>query len=173
VGRLVAAEVSRVAPFGAFVRVLEPQAGEWLVSAVEGLVHRSECALAADAHLRQVLPRGLRLCLRVLAVDVERERLSLSRVDASGRILDWLQVEEIPERLEQERLALRQREQRQRAAAELAAENTAVIDGSVAFQRADPWKLRLCAALQSANGGTDAAPGPAQQPPAPRAVGGR
>lgn len=148
-GSLVAAQVERCAPFGAFVRVLEPQGDEWLAGPIEGLVHRSECALPEGLHPRQALARNTRLCLRVLSVDPERERLSLSRTDPAGRLLDWRQAEQIAERLE------RSREAQRRAAEErlvrpptAPAPEAALIDGSAAFQRADPRRTSLFAALE-------------------------
>jgi hypothetical protein len=93
-------------------------------------------------------------------------------LDPAGRLLDWQQVDEIADRLEAEREAQKQRERRQQAQAELARDlannNTAVIDGSAAFQRADPWKLRLCAALQPPTPGPATRQAPVRQAePAP------
>jgi small subunit ribosomal protein S1 len=148
-GSLVAAEVERAVPFGAFVRLLEPKDTEWLPGSIEGLVHRSECALPEGVHPRQALARGARLCLRVLSVDPERERLSLSRTDPAGRLLDWRQVEQIAERLEQAREAQRRAEAGRPAGGQAPpAPEAALIDGSAAFQRADPRRSSLFAALE-------------------------
>jgi small subunit ribosomal protein S1 len=73
---VVAGTVTRVLDYGAFVAV---------PSGVEGLLHRSECGLVDGRPLRTVLGRGQSLSVRILAVDPERERLSLSLLHADGR----------------------------------------------------------------------------------------
>ncbi|MEO0650396.1 MAG: S1 RNA-binding domain-containing protein [Planctomycetota bacterium] len=78
-GSLVRGEVIEVAPFGAFVRV---RAG------VIGLVHKSELGLGPGQPVGQRLRVGDEVVVRVLEIDVERERLSLSLTRTDGSLLD-------------------------------------------------------------------------------------
>jgi ribosomal protein S1 len=78
-GTLLRGEVVELAPFGAFVRV---RAG------VVGLVHVSELGLPDDGHVAQAARPGDEVVVRVLQLDVERERLSLSLCRADGSRLD-------------------------------------------------------------------------------------
>jgi len=69
VGSAVRGTVSRIAQFGAFVK-LEP--------GVEGLVHISEVATRRIRSVADVLREGEQVECRVLAIDPDEQRLSLS-----------------------------------------------------------------------------------------------
>jgi len=72
-GRVVAGTVARLADFGAFV-TLSP--------GIDGLVHISEIALRPVAHPREALQVGAPVQAKILSVDPERRRISLSIRDA-------------------------------------------------------------------------------------------
>jgi small subunit ribosomal protein S1 len=74
-GAMLDGVVTRVFDFGAFVSVKR---------GVEGLVPASEAGLRADQGVGAVLKAGQRVSARVIAFDVERERLSLSLLHTSG-----------------------------------------------------------------------------------------
>jgi small subunit ribosomal protein S1 len=74
-GEIVAGRVTRLAEFGAFVRV-EP--------GVEGLVHHSETGLGPGRSVREHLPLGREVRVRVLEVDVASERVALSLLHRGG-----------------------------------------------------------------------------------------
>ena len=63
----------RIRPFGAFIE-LEP--------GVDGLVHISQCALTRIAKVEDVLEVGQPVRVKVLAVDPEAKRISLSIKEA-------------------------------------------------------------------------------------------
>ena len=69
VGVILERPVVRIRPFGAFVE-LEP--------GVDGLVHISQCALTRVAKVEDVLQVGQMVRVKVLAVDPEAKRISLS-----------------------------------------------------------------------------------------------
>jgi small subunit ribosomal protein S1 len=69
VGQTVAATVVRVMPYGAFARVAE---------GVEGLVHVSELAAGPVADPSAVVRAGDTLPVKIVSIDTERRRLSLS-----------------------------------------------------------------------------------------------
>jgi small subunit ribosomal protein S1 len=73
-GDIVAGKVTKVVTFGAFVEILP---------GVEGLVHISELAQHHVENPREVVSQGDTVNVRILEVDAERRRLSLSlkRVD--------------------------------------------------------------------------------------------
>jgi small subunit ribosomal protein S1 len=73
-GDVVAGKVTKVVTFGAFVEILP---------GVEGLVHISELAQHHVENPREVVSQGDTVNVRILEVDAERRRLSLSlkRVD--------------------------------------------------------------------------------------------
>jgi ribosomal protein S1 len=75
-GAIVEGTVKRVLPFGAFVSVLP---------GVEGLVHNSQADLRGHEDLRVQLAPGERISVRVLALDLAQERLSLSLLHGDGR----------------------------------------------------------------------------------------
>ena len=68
-GQTVDATVTRVMPYGAFARVAE---------GVEGLVHVSELAQQRVADPSEVVKTGDTLRVKIVSVDTERRRLSLS-----------------------------------------------------------------------------------------------
>jgi len=79
-GQIVEGVVTRTTDFGAFVVVTR---------GVEGLVHERESGLPPERRLRDVVRRGQSLTVRILAFDIERERMSLSLVHPDGsRIRD-------------------------------------------------------------------------------------
>lgn len=92
-GDLLRGEVAEVASYGLFIRV---SAG------VVGLAHVSELGLGPGAHPRQVASEGEELVVRVLAVDVARERLSLALTRVDGSRIDPAELAEAEdlERLE-------------------------------------------------------------------------
>ena len=69
VGAILERNVVRIRPFGAFIE-LEP--------GVDGLVHISQCALTRIAKVEDVLQVGQPVRVKVLAVDPEAKRISLS-----------------------------------------------------------------------------------------------
>ncbi|HEY2543552.1 MAG TPA: S1 RNA-binding domain-containing protein, partial [Gaiellaceae bacterium] len=68
-GDVVAGKVTKVVTFGAFVEILP---------GVEGLVHISELAQHHVENPREVVSQGDTVNVRILEVDAERRRLSLS-----------------------------------------------------------------------------------------------
>ena len=75
VGADLDARVTRVMPYGAFARV---------TTGVEGLIHISEIAPRRIATPAEVLHPGDSVRVRVVAIDPERRRLSLSARQAAG-----------------------------------------------------------------------------------------
>ncbi|MDP9295371.1 MAG: 30S ribosomal protein S1, partial [Actinomycetota bacterium] len=74
-GEIIAGQVTKLVPFGAFVRV---------AAGIEGLVHISELS---DSHVEspeQVLSVGDEVRVRVIDVDVARRRISLSMRQVGG-----------------------------------------------------------------------------------------
>src|SRR6266550_2097959 len=78
VGSDVEATVTRVMPYGAFAR---------LPSGIEGLIHVSEIASRHVAYPRELVRPGEAVRVRVVAIDPERRRLSLSMRQASGNVM--------------------------------------------------------------------------------------
>ncbi len=88
-GDLVEGEVTSIADFGAFVRVAE---------GVEGLVHISEMRGAQDFAAKDLLYPGDIIPVRILKIEPERQRLSLSqRRVRSHEEIDWIQRRQPPE----------------------------------------------------------------------------
>ncbi|MBK8904815.1 MAG: 30S ribosomal protein S1 [Anaerolineaceae bacterium] len=83
-GDLLEGEVTAVVDFGAFVRVAE---------GIEGLLHKNEMTLPSDAEPSMALAEGDIILVRLVQIDVEQERLSLStrRVTAAEEI-SWMQT---------------------------------------------------------------------------------
>ena len=73
VGSILERTVVRIRPFGAFIE-LEP--------GVDGLVHISQCAPTRIEKVEDVLQVGQKVLVKVLAVDPEAKRISLSIKDA-------------------------------------------------------------------------------------------
>ena len=78
VGTDIDATVTRVMPYGAFAR---------LPSGVEGLIHVSEIALRRITSPSEVVHPGDLVRVRVVAIDPDRRRLSLSMRQASGNVV--------------------------------------------------------------------------------------
>lgn len=78
--RVVTGKVTRLEEFGAFVE-LEP--------GLEGLLHVSQIARGGERvrRARDVLSAGQEIPVRVLSVDAEKRRISLSRLDERGAVL--------------------------------------------------------------------------------------
>jgi small subunit ribosomal protein S1 len=70
--------VTRVMPFGAFARV---------TTGIEGLIHISEIASRRIASPAEVVHPGDLVRVRVVAIDPERRRLSLSVRQAAGNVV--------------------------------------------------------------------------------------
>lgn len=75
VGQLVSGRVTRLEDFGAFVTVRE---------GVEGLLPISHAGLSPGQALRAVVAPGARVSVRVLDLDPERERMTLSLLHENG-----------------------------------------------------------------------------------------
>ncbi|MEZ6134326.1 MAG: S1 RNA-binding domain-containing protein [Pirellulaceae bacterium] len=69
VGSLVKGSVTRIAEFGAFVRV---------ATGVEGLIHVSELAHHRVSNVSNIVSEGQEVEVKVLSVDAEQQRISLS-----------------------------------------------------------------------------------------------
>src|SRR2546426_2662454 len=69
VGELVYGRVTKLVPFGAFVQVGE---------GIEGLVHISEMAVHHVEAPEQVVPPGEELWVKIIDIDLDRRRISLS-----------------------------------------------------------------------------------------------
>jgi small subunit ribosomal protein S1 len=78
VGTDVDATVTRVMPYGAFARV---------TTGIEGLIHISEIVPRRIASPAEVVHPGDLLRVRVVAIDPERRRLSLSARQAAGNVV--------------------------------------------------------------------------------------
>ena len=74
-GQVVRGRVTRIMDFGAFVEVLP---------GIEGLVHVSEISYERIPHPRRALQEGQEVEVRVLGIDHERRRISLSIKEARG-----------------------------------------------------------------------------------------
>jgi small subunit ribosomal protein S1 len=72
-GEIVRGKVTRLADFGAFVEI---------APGLEGLVHISEISYERIHHPRKVLEQGQEVEVRILAIDYERRRVSLSIKEA-------------------------------------------------------------------------------------------
>lgn len=69
VGDVVEGEVTNLTDFGAFARI-EP--------GVEGLIHISELSEQKMDHPREIVHRGQRITIRIISIDVDRQRMGLS-----------------------------------------------------------------------------------------------
>ncbi len=79
VGQIVAGVVTNVRDYGAFVAIRP---------GIEGLVPASEAGLHRGTPLRNALRPGQRISARILSMDLDRERLSLSLVHGTGAAID-------------------------------------------------------------------------------------
>jgi len=82
-GEAVLGEVRRIAGFGLFVR---------LVPGVEGLLHRSLCGLGPGRGLREEFRVGQELALRLVDIDPDRQRCSLSLLHGDGSRVESREV---------------------------------------------------------------------------------
>ena len=78
VGDELEGTVTKVVAFGAFVEILE---------GVEGLVHISELAQQHVENPREIVPPGDEVKVKILEIDSERRRLSLSIKRVEGQVL--------------------------------------------------------------------------------------
>ena len=78
VGDELAGKVTKVVTFGAFVEILD---------GVEGLVHISELAAHHVENPREIVQPGDEIRVKILEIDSERRRLSLSAKRVEGQIL--------------------------------------------------------------------------------------
>jgi small subunit ribosomal protein S1 len=87
IDQIVEGTVTRTADFGAFVSILK---------GVEGLLHESESGLGSR-RLRDVARKGQTLPVRIVSIDIEAERMSLSRMHRSGALIQPDEVLEASE----------------------------------------------------------------------------
>ncbi len=78
-GAMLEGTITRVFDFGAFVSIRR---------GVEGLIPASEAGLRKDQSTSAILKPGQRVSARVVAFDIERERLSLSLLHTNGSRID-------------------------------------------------------------------------------------
>ena len=81
--------VTKVVTFGAFVEILD---------GVEGLVHISELASHHVENPREIVQPGDELRVKILEIDSERRRLSLSAKRVEGQVLPVRRIEPEPRR---------------------------------------------------------------------------
>ena len=77
IGQVVPGKVTKLVPFGAFVRVEE---------GIEGLVHISELAVRHVEIPEQVVQVGSEIFVKVIDIDLERRRISLSLKQANDGV---------------------------------------------------------------------------------------
>src|ERR1700720_1274278 len=87
VGDELEGTVTKVVAFGAFVEILD---------GVEGLVHISELAAHHVENPREVVQPGDELRVKILEIDSERRRLSLSAKRVEGQVLPVRRIEPEP-----------------------------------------------------------------------------
>ena len=83
VGDVLEGKVTKVVSFGAFVEIME---------GVEGLVHISELAQHHVENPREVVEPGDEVKVKILEIDDERRRLSLSLKRVEGQVLERREV---------------------------------------------------------------------------------
>lgn len=79
VGQLVTGTVTKLAPFGAFVRIEE---------GIEGLVHVSELEDKRISHPKEVVKEGDELAFKIVRIEPERHRLALSLKQANEEVAE-------------------------------------------------------------------------------------
>src|SRR5579871_4442071 len=84
IGDELAGTVTKVVTFGAFVEILD---------GVEGLVHISELAPHHVENPREIVQPGDELRVKILEIDSERRRLSLSAKRVEGQVLPLRRIE--------------------------------------------------------------------------------
>ncbi len=91
-GEVVRGKVTRLTDFGAFVEIMP---------GIEGLVHISEICYERITHPRKVLEQGQQVEARILAIDYEKQRISLSIKEAMGlQRRDQAGQDQAPEQVE-------------------------------------------------------------------------
>ncbi len=87
VGDVLEGKVTKVVSFGAFVEIMD---------GVEGLVHISELAQHHVENPREIVDPGDEVKVKILEIDNERRRLSLSLKRVEGQVLPLRERSEIP-----------------------------------------------------------------------------
>jgi small subunit ribosomal protein S1 len=88
VGDVLEGKVTKVVSFGAFVEIME---------GVEGLVHISELAQHHVENPREVVEPGDEVKVKILEIDDERRRLSLSLKRVEGQVLPLREISSVGE----------------------------------------------------------------------------
>ncbi len=88
VDSIVEGTVTKIVPFGVFVA---------LCDGVEGLVHISEMANKHVNHPSQVVEVGQKIMVKVMSVDLDRRRISLSMKAAAEQLGITVEVRDMPE----------------------------------------------------------------------------
>jgi small subunit ribosomal protein S1 len=83
VGDVLEGKVTKVVSFGAFVEIME---------GVEGLVHISELAQHHVENPREIVDPGDEVKVKILEIDDERRRLSLSLKRVEGQVLPMREI---------------------------------------------------------------------------------
>jgi small subunit ribosomal protein S1 len=87
VGDVLEGKVTKVVSFGAFVEIME---------GVEGLVHISELAQHHVENPREIVDPGDEVKVKILEIDDERRRLSLSLKRVEGQVLPMREIAPSP-----------------------------------------------------------------------------
>jgi small subunit ribosomal protein S1 len=86
IGQVVQGQVTKLASFGAFVRIDDE---------IEGLIHVSELAERHVSHPKEVLKEGDEVTVRIIRIDPERKRIGLSIKGMEEQSdVDWEAAEE-------------------------------------------------------------------------------
>jgi small subunit ribosomal protein S1 len=88
VGDVLEGKVTKVVSFGAFVEIME---------GVEGLVHISELAQHHVENPREIVDPGDEVKVKILEIDEERRRLSLSLKRVEGQVLPMREIAPAPD----------------------------------------------------------------------------
>jgi small subunit ribosomal protein S1 len=94
IGDLVEGEITNLVEFGAFVRLPE---------GVEGLIHKTELGIVAFEGVEDIVEPGQKVLTRILSIDPDRERISLSLSQVSyEEKMQWLNQKQLkPEGVEE------------------------------------------------------------------------
>ena len=85
IGQIVPGKVTKLVPFGSFVRVEE---------GIEGLVHISELSQRHVEIPEQVVQVGDDVMVKVIDIDLDRRRISLSLKQANERLTPAMEVDQ-------------------------------------------------------------------------------
>jgi small subunit ribosomal protein S1 len=89
VDQVVQGRVTKLATFGAFVRIDEE---------IEGLIHVSELAERHVSHPKEILEEGDEVTVRIIRIDPERKRIGLSLKGIEDEAdVDWQPADEAEE----------------------------------------------------------------------------